>query len=154
MYDTSREFLADLKSYKEWQNRKQGQLDLLKDLKYLRYEKVKSPLDYDVVGYQGKEQIRAIKTHGAPPTIDERWDTIERIDGEIERVTKLLKRCEDKLTKIEKALDMLPVEVKGYCIEIYIDGKSYHEVAEEHFMAISTLYRAIKNSLKIFDDFH
>ena len=49
---------------------------------------------------------------------------------------------------------MLPVEVKGYCIEIYIDGKSYHEVAEEHFMAISTLYRAIKNSLKIFDDFH
>lgn len=154
MYDTSREFISDLKSYKQWQERKQGQLELLDNLNYLRYKKVKSPLDYDVVGYDGKEQLRAIKSHSAPLTVEQKWEAIERIDKEIERVKKLLERCEYKLTKIEKALDMLPEEVKGYCIEIYIEGKSYKKVADEHYTTISTLYRAIKNSLKIFDEFH
>ena len=152
MYDSSRDFINDLRSLKEWEDRRDGQLELLKNLKYLRYSKVKSPLDYDVIGYENKVPVRSIKMRSTV-TADKRWENIERIDKEIVRVKRLLKKCKQRIIKINNGLDKLDPKLRSMCIEIYVKGRRYEDVAFDVGMSRTSLYRYVREGLKIFDIF-
>ena len=115
----------------------------------MRYEKIKSPLDYEIVGYKGDEAIRAIK-HSTHVSNDKILQAQENIDKEIERVSKLLKRCQMIIKRVDKQLDALP-EIKSACIEIYINGNSYDKVAREMNMRRASLIRLVKSNLAKID---
>ena len=152
MYDSARDFINDLRSLREWEERRDGQLELLRNLRYIRYQKVKSPLDYDIVGYKNNEPIRSIKSHSTITT-DKRWETIDRIDKEIARVKRLLKRCRQRIIKINNGLDKLDPKLRSMCIAIYVKGRRYEDVAFDVGMSRTSLYRYVREGLKIFDIF-
>lgn len=150
LYYNSKDFINDLKNYNTWKVRAKGQLKLLDKLNYLKYEKIKSPMDYDIIGYDGKEPIRAIK-HSAPPTSEQIYDAQERLDKEIRRVTNLLNRCNEIINKVNKQLNALPEDVRKACVEIYIKGNSYDVVAREMNVSYATLFRSVKKTLSELD---
>lgn len=151
MYYNSKDFINDLKNYNEWIERAKGQHFLLDKLNYLRYEKVKSPLDYDIVSYQGKEPVREIK-HSAPPSNEQIMRVQENLDKEIKRVTNLLNRCNKVIERVNKQLELLPEEIKKACVEIYIKGRSYDAVAMELCTTKISLIRKVQKCLKTIDE--
>lgn len=150
MYYNSKDFIKDLRRYREYEEKIKGQDELLSNLRYLRYSKVKSPLDYDIVGYQKGELVRSIK-RGTAPTVDEKWDLIERLDQEIQRVTELRKKCELAIKKVDDQLLLFDEPIRKLLVSIYVDHTSIRKAAQKASVPKSSLHYLLRRELNKLD---
>ncbi len=125
MFKTKGEFIQTLKDYDLYKTK----LDTLKveyeKLDYIRFNKVKSPLDYDVVGYKDGEQMRSLKTRS--------YTSNEQIAQRNESLDKQLEQLEKKITSYESTIKEVDAQLKTFkepfrsvIVYRYIKGNTYN----------------------------
>lgn len=127
---TKGEFLQALKDCKRYEKIREIEKNRLKELNYLRYEKIKSPLDYDVVGYKNGEQIRQIKGHSYAAS-DQIAEQHEKLDRQIEDAKKIIKTLDVKIKNAKDELGKFPPELKLYLTKKYFEGKTFRQTIKE-----------------------
>ena len=105
IYDTKGEFIQALKDYENYYNTALKWRERYSDYYYLRYEKISSPLDYDIIGYENEEAIRLIKTH---TTFNKDSVLIKQ-----EQLDEEMQICLDEFTKMKKKMDNVNSELKN-----------------------------------------
>lgn len=146
---TKGEFIQAIKDYdyicELWNREREN----YQRLKYLRYEKVRSPLDYDVVGYQDKETVRVIKGRGSynPSEILDNQEKLEKKMGES---LNKIGEYSNKLGKIDRSLNEVKEPLRSMLIMKYKQRKTLKEVAEKYPMISFTesgIYKYIDKTL-------
>ena len=130
--------------------------DLISDLKneydklhYLRYEKIGSPLDYEIVGYKNGETIRQIKLHGnvSQETITESREHLDKkIQENLDRTAELA----IKKANIESDLNSIKEPLRSILITRFIDGKRYRDVCKKYeklYLDENGMHKYIKRGL-------
>lgn len=117
IYSTSGEFIQALKDYKELKKKAEQWKDRYQTLYYLRYEKIRSPLDYDEVTKRKKdgtvEVIRQIKTGGTfnqevASSVNEQLDQdIDLCTSEYSKLIVKMENTRDELKRIDEPLRKL-----------------------------------------------
>lgn len=105
IYDTKGEFIQALKDYKKYIEIANKWKHEYQDLYYLRYEKVKSPLDYDIVGYKNGEAIRQIKGRGVL--------TDEMLHATQEKIEERMEYCLERYTEVKKKAENADIELSN-----------------------------------------
>lgn len=146
MYLNSNEFIFALTQLNIWKRRRSDLEDELEKLDYLRFRKVKSPNDYDVIGYEGKEAIREQKSRSYVSEYQrmERW---EEQDRQIEEVKSKILNLSGKIDECECALEELEEPLKGMCIDKYIRGKTFESIAPGYGFSASGMFKYIMREL-------
>lgn len=128
---TKGEFIQALKDY----NQLKDNLDILKVIldkkNYLRFNKVSSPLDYDVVEYKGNEAIRSLKSHSY---ISEsaKLSMQENLDNEIKRLEELIDELNAKLIYTMDVLHTFDDLTESILIDKYLVGMSYQSLTKKY----------------------
>ena len=110
LFDSKNDFISALKDYHKYEDIIQEAKEKYRDAHYLRYNKVKSSLDYDIVGYKNGEAMRVIKGRGSfsEETISNLHEYLDnQLEFYLDRVTKYEKKkqmVEDELRQIEDPL--------------------------------------------------
>ena len=150
MYLTKGDFISALKDFSKIEEKMNEWANKYHNLYYLRYEKVRSPLDYDVVGYKNGEPIRQIKSGGS--FNQERVMAYnEMLDADIE---KALDKYSDYKTKNENTLDDLKrIEepLRSILVLHYKERKTLKEVCKKYKKKLVLdevgMHRYIQNGL-------
>lgn len=131
-YYTIGEFLQALKDIPEWKVRLQAEKENLKKLNYLRYEKIKSPLDYEIVGYDKYGQpIREIKTR-RKVTESDISSNREMLDKKIAKSKEIIKSLTDKINNAVKALNSIKEEPLHEIVYIkFVKNKKYKDICKQ-----------------------
>lgn len=120
LFLTKGEFIQALKDYQTYKERAEWLKNKYQDLYYLRYEKVRSPLDYDIIGYKNGEAVRQLKTRGSynESVVTESQDKLEA-----EMVACLEKRSNlvSKINNVECELDKFQEPLKSILTLRYIE---------------------------------
>ena len=158
IYTTKGEFIQALKDYKIIENKIEQTKEKLERLNYLRFDKVRSPLDYDVVGYKkGKDnelvQVRQIKT-GGTYNREQILETQEHMDVQIEQCEKELKTLRSKISQTDKELENIESPLKDVLIMRYKNKKKLKEVCKKYglYLDISGMYKFIMRELDKYYD--
>lgn len=129
---TKGEFIQALKDYDIYI----AKIDTLKEeyrnLYYLRYEKIKSPLDYDVIGYdKNNEPIRQIKmsAHLSDEQISKNH---EILDNKIEECLDKISDLTVKKINVEDELNNISKPLKSILITRYLKHKKLKYVCEKY----------------------
>lgn len=146
MYLNSNEFIFALTQLNGWKRRRSDLEDELKRLDYLRFRKVKSPNDYDVIGYEGKEAIREQKARSYVSEYQrmERW---EEQDRQIEEVKSKIASLDSKIAECESAFNSLDDPLKGMCNDKYIRGKTFESIAPRYGFSASGMFKYMMREL-------
>lgn len=111
IYATKGSFIQALKDIKYLKEKLEEEKQMLDRFEYLRYGKIKSPLDYEITGYKSKEAIRALKIVRTPPNSELTNDRNEALEKQIdlcitkiERYNKEIKSAYAELEKIDEPL--------------------------------------------------
>ena len=132
IYSTSGGFIQSLKEYDKKKAKAEQWKEKYQDLYYERYEKVRSPLDYDIVKYKKKkdgsmEAIRQIKTGGSfnENVIRDVHERLERdMENALNEYSKLKVEMENTLSDLARIGEPL----KGILIKRYLEHKKLREV--------------------------
>ena len=153
MYLTANEFIYALKCVSEWQEKKIAIQKEIDKLNYLLYEKVKSPLDYDIVGYKNNEAMRSIKT-GRTPSQSEILDQREKLNNKLDNLIKQKNEIKKKISEVKETLSMINEPLKSILIEAFINKESYSAIAKKrNFKNKMALSRFIyENTNKLLSD--
>lgn len=125
MFKTKGEFIQALKDYNELKDK----LDSLKSeydkLEYLRFDKVKSALDYDVLGYEDGEQMRLLKTRSytSQEQISKRN---ESLDNKMSKLKANISNYELAIQEVDSQLLFFKEPTKSVLKDKYISGKTYN----------------------------
>lgn len=144
---TSGEFIQALKDYHRIEDRLKETEAELKKLRYLRYEKIKSPLDYDVVGYDKHNQpIRQIKGRSvvSGEQISESNDFLDTRISDCESKTR---RYRNVLNRVDKELESIEEPLKSILILRYKEHGKLRKVCQiftELYLNESGMYKFIK----------
>ena len=149
LFETKGEFIQALKDYDLLKEKENALIEEYRNLNYLRYEKVKSPLDYDVVKYNKKgEAIRQIKGRGSfnSESIAERNEQLE------EQMEKLLDRAATiriKLANIDQELGEFDSPLREILIMRYKENKKLKDVCKcfNLYLDESGMYKFIMREL-------
>lgn len=127
LFLTKGEFIQALKDYYTYKERAERLKNKYQDLYYLRYEKVRSPLDYDIVGYKNGETVRQLKTRGSfnESVITESQDKIE---ADMVACLEQHSNIVGKINNIECELDRFQEPIKSILIERYMKHKKLKSV--------------------------
>ena len=140
---TKGEFIQALKDYNKYKEMSEDLQKQYKDLYYLRYEKVRSPLDYDIVGYEGNKAIRQLKGRGgfSQEAITESREKLEeKMQMIVDRNSELLKKINnvnDEMLNFDEPLRSIldcrfrkHMKLKTVCSkfsEMYLDEAGMHK---------------------------
>lgn len=123
---------------------------MLERYEYLRYGKIKSPLDYDVIGYKGNETVRELKVVRVPQSSDVIFDRNQMLEKQIEK-------CKDKLNAYKKILcdassdlDLIEEPLKSILQVRYVERKKLRYVCKrfkEMYLDDSGMYKYIMREL-------
>lgn len=154
IYSTSGGFIQSLKDYDKKKAKAEQWKQRYQDLYYERYEKVRSPLDYDIVKYKKNkkgemEAIRQIKTRGSynEQVISNIHEQIERdMENALNEYSKLKVEMENTLDDLKKIDEPL----KGILIKRYMEHKKLKEVCQtlDVILDESGLYKFIMKELE------
>lgn len=150
VYLTKGEFLQALKDY-ERLCYKIGELrDEKARLHYLLYEKIKSPLDYDVVGYKNGEPIRQIK-RGGRISEDLKLESREKMEEKYNSVCARIEDLKKRTKETMDALDELDSPLKDIVSARYLGGTKLKALAIRFgFADESGIYKYIQRNLNRF----
>lgn len=151
MYATKNDFINAIKSlagYKAY--REALELEISK-INYDLYKPIKAPNDYDIVGYNGKkEALRVLKQGGRSGQSE--WDFRNSLEQKKAKLQRQVCEIEKMINEAEMALESLPSPLKEMCIDKFVKGKTYSQIAPLYFMAQSSLYRYMMRELDaVFD---
>ena len=151
MYATKNDFINAIKSlagYKAY--REALELEISK-INYDLYKPIKAPNDYDIVGYDGKnEALRVLKQGGRSGQSE--WDYKDILEEKRAKLQNRVSELDKMISEAESALESLPSPLKEMCIEKFVKGKTYSQIAPLYFMAQSSLYRYMMRELDaVFD---
>lgn len=149
MYLNVNEFLNDLKELRRFEQTLQDQTKVLRDLEYLRYGKMKSPLDYDIVGYTGKTPIRQIKSRGYISD-EERTSREASLDTKIQHTKSRIRYCQMKIQSVKDLLNKLDDDLKDTLIKIYVEKHSFQKIADGLNISKSALHKRIIKGIQPF----
>ena len=125
MFKTKGEFIQALKDYNELKDK----LDSLKSeydkLEYLRFDKVKSALDYDVLGYEDGEQMRLLKTRSYISNM-QRAENNEKLDKKLAKLKKDILSYELAIQEVDSQLSFFKEPAKSVVKDKYINSKTYN----------------------------
>lgn len=131
-YVTKGEFIQAIIDYDIVNEKLSEEKANYKRLMYLRYEKVKSPLDYNVVGYNKKgEAVREIKSRGSYNS-EEILDNQEKLDKKIEISLNKIEQYKSKLKKVEKNLNLIAEPLKSMLVLRYRKKQKLKELAKKY----------------------
>lgn len=89
------------------------------------------------------------KEAGGSPAVWVESEQFKRISDELGRLNRHRELREAQIAHIETVMNRLSPEVRKACVEIYVNGKTYHEIAAERFVSMSGLYKQIDKELTI-----
>lgn len=149
LYTTKGEFIQALKDYKTIKEKIKQTEEKLDRVNYLRFDKVKSPLDYDVVGYKKNKnnefvQVRQIKSRGSYNR-EQIIDSQEEMDKQITKFENELKVMRSKISQTDKELENIESPLKDILIMRYKNNKKLKEVCRNYglYLDISGMYKFI-----------
>lgn len=153
IFDTSGEFVQALKDYKTIEKKAVELKEEYHRLYYLRYEKVRSPLDYDIVQKKKKdgsiEEIRQIKGRG---TYNQEAvaDYHEKLDAQIEKVMDEYSKLVVKMENTRAELSKFDEELRELLIMRYLEHMKLKDVAKKSglYLDESGIYKLIMRGLK------
>lgn len=129
---TKGEFIQALKDYEYYLTMLDKAKDEYRNLHYLRYEKIKSPLDYDIVGYdKNGEPIRQIKT-SARLSDEQISKNHEILDGKIEECLERVSELTAKKINIEDELKSIHKPLRNILITRYLKHKKLKYVCGKY----------------------
>lgn len=131
IYDTMGEFIQALKDYQSISKKIEDYKDEYRNLHYLRYEKIKSPLDYDIVGYKNGEAIRQIKTHSVI-TPEQITRNNEILDNRIEVCLESISRLTTKKINVEDELKVFEQPLRSILISRYMYHRKLKDVCKKY----------------------
>lgn len=148
---TSGEFIQALKDYHNIEERKKIAEAEYDRLCYLRYEKVKSPLDYDIVGYDKKgNALRQIKGRSIASS-EQIADSNDALDKKMEQCSKKISQYRDILLKTDVELAAIGMPLKKILIVRYKEHSKLKKVCNafsELCLDESGMYKYIKRELE------
>lgn len=131
LYVTKGEFIQALKDVEELKKRVYlYEIEYEKKI-YLRFEKVKSPLDYDIIGYDDKETIRQLKTRGHVSQ-EQILQSNEILDKEIYDLEENITCCRERIDKALKMLSTLKQPLRAIVEDKYMNNKTYSQIASKY----------------------
>lgn len=148
IFSTSGGFIQSLKDYDKKKKKAEEWKERYHDLYYQRYEKIRSPLDYDIVGYKNGEPIRQIKRGGSyneevVSAIHEKLEKeMEKVLNEYSKLMVEMENTKDELKRIEEPL-------KGILVMRYLEHKKLKEVCKvsDLFLDESGMHKYIMREL-------
>ncbi len=125
MFKTKGEFIQALKDYDELVTKLEELKAEYDKTEYLRYDKVKSSLDYDVVGYENGEQMRSLKTrsHTSSEQIAERN---ESLDKKLSKLQTKISNYELAIKEVGLQLEVFKEPFRSVLKYKYIKGYTYN----------------------------
>ncbi len=147
MFATKGEFiqsLKDINSYDDIIGKYQLQLE---EIDYILYDKMRSPLDYDIIGYNGKEAERMLKTHSyisEADRLEARDILLKKRDDIIQKMSYITERYSETMGLLETMDERLQNILK----DKFINGLTYTQVANKYdFLYYVEVIRYIQKSL-------
>lgn len=122
---------------------------LLKRYEYLRFGKIRSPLDYDITGYKGKETIREFKVGGSIG-VDEKYDMNEMLEKKIKDSSKKILEYKTLIDKTNTDLNTIDEPLRSVLKTRYIEQKKLKYVCKkypEFYLDSSGMYKYIMREL-------
>ena len=152
MYLTKGEFIQTLKDYRIIKDKIKNLRCEYAKIEYLRFNKVKSPLDYEIIGYKDNETIRALKERSYinPDIVS---SNNEKLEKEMLIIKDKLKKCELTIKNCEYVLNKLSKPIRYIIIDRFINKKTYKELAKKynkHYQGViypNTILRDINKAL-------
>ena len=131
IYLTKGDFISALKDYHKVEAKMLEWKRKYKDLYYLRYEKVRSPLDYDVVGYKGEQPIRVLK-HGGKQSTDKIAEYHAMLEADMEKALDKYSDYKIKNDNTDDDLKRIAEPLKSILILHYREHKTLKEVCRKY----------------------
>lgn len=154
IYSTSGGFIQSLKDYDKKQAKAKQLKEKYQNLHYERYEKIRSPLDYDIVKYKKKkdgtmEAIRQIKSGGSYNESVVR-DLQEQLDKEMDEVQNEYSKLIVEMENTREDLKAIKNPLKKILIMRYLEHKKLKEVckASDLYLDESGMHKYIARELK------
>lgn len=99
---------------------------------YLRYNKVGSSLNYDVIGYDSNgEALRQLKGH-AYVSESQKLDLYEGLDKELQALNNSISEYENRISNIYKTLKICKKPLSDILYNKYVRGKPYCQISQEY----------------------
>ena len=150
IYATKGAFIQALKDTTYLKDKISEQEQMLERFEYLRYGKIKSPLDYDVIGYKNNETIRELKVVRTVQSGENIYERNSALEGQI-------KKCKDKINAYKKIIDdanddlsAISEPLKSILRVRYIEHKKLRYVCKrfkELYLDDSGMYKYIMREL-------
>lgn len=148
IYSTSGEFIQALKDYKKILEKAEDWKKKYRELHYQRYEKVRSPLDYDIIGYKKGEPVRQIKHGGYNPDSIRNYQ--EQLDIQLEKALDEYSKLKVKAENVLIELKVIEEPLKSLLIMRYMEHKKLKEVCKKSdlYLDESGMYKYITKHLE------
>lgn len=128
---TKGEFIQALKDYHILEEKLKNYKCEYDKVYYQRFIKVKSPLDYDIIGYKNEEPIRKLKQRSyLNPELA--TDINEKLDCQLEILESNIKKCEYKLEQCDKKLDEFEEPFRSIIVDKYINNLTYIQIVDKY----------------------
>ena len=148
LFDSKGEFIQALKDYYTFEQLIEKNAQLYRDVYYLRYEKVRSPLDYDIVGYNKKtdEPIRQIKGRSSfsQETV---MELQEQLDDKLEMLLDKNTELKKKVQKINDELKNIDEPLRSILILRYREKTKLKDICKKYSLTESGLHKYIDRGL-------
>ena len=147
LFDSKNDFIASLKDYYKNKEIAEESAQKYRDTHYLRYEKVKSPLDYEIVGYKNNSPVRQIKGRGVfnEQTVHELHEHLDnQLEYYLDRYTRYTKKCQmtdDELMNIKEPL-------RSIIILRFRENKRLKDIGKRYSMSEGGLSKLINRELE------
>lgn len=129
---TKGEFIQALKDLNKNEIKVDDLRTLLNKKEYLRFHKVGSPLNYDVVGYDSNgDSIRQLKSHSYISET-QKHDLYEALDKEIEQLKTSISEYETKINNTYKVLKNCDKPLSDILYDKYVHGTPYCLIAQHY----------------------
>lgn len=148
IYDTKGEFIQALKDYDKYYEAALKWRSKYRDLHYLRYEKVKSSLDYDIVGYEDGEAIRQIKGRNTY-NHQKALETQEKLDDELQKCLDEFTRYQNKMQNCMAELNSIKEPLKTILDMRYLKHQKLKEICKKSdlYLDEAGMYKYIMRGL-------
>lgn len=127
MFLTKNDFLQTLKDTNELNDIVSYCEQEIDKIDYLLYGKIRSSLDYDIIGYDGEETVRMLKGRSFTPEEVIR-DNRDRLLEKKEHLEQKKTAAEIKLKESGDILNSMDDKLKSLITDIYLNKKHYREV--------------------------
>lgn len=119
----------------------------LDKVEYQLYEKVKSPNDYDIAGYDSKGQAIRSPKIGSSMSKEQIYDYREMLEKKKEKIENTIVRLKEHIKNAECELESIPEPLRDMLKMKYLDELSYSAIALKYFMSKETCRRYINREL-------